>query len=337
MTDHANLVFINTEGSAKVKRWKLAIQEYDFDILHIPGKENVIADAFSRLVPKPGKSDPVDKPTSSPPIDDNSYIVAACLSSLQTPAGSLDLVKGSEEPYDEEQRKILIKFHNEKTGHHGVERTYHKMRTKNHNWPSMRTHIRSFIQRCPACQKMSLIRTPIQVTRFVNSTLLPMEKLQIDSIGPLPPTEDGYCHIIVIVDTFTRFVELIPSKDVSAATAAEALLSHSGRYGMPMKITSDKGSQFMNHLIEEFMSLMGTTHEPTMAYSKEENAIVERMNKEVMRHLRHFIYAKDIISKWNKYIPLVQRIINSNVNVSIGVSPAQLLFGNAVDLDRGIS
>jgi hypothetical protein len=33
---------------------------------------------------------------------------------------------------------------------------------------------------------------------------------------------------------------------------------------------------------------------------------------------------------------LVQRILNATVHESIGVSPAQLLFGNAIDLDRGL-
>ena len=42
-------MYINEDGSAKVKIWKLAIQEYNFDIEHIAGEENVAADAFSRL------------------------------------------------------------------------------------------------------------------------------------------------------------------------------------------------------------------------------------------------------------------------------------------------
>jgi len=33
---------------------------------------------------------------------------------------------------------------------------------------------------------------------------------------------------------------------------------------------------------------------------------------------------------------MVQRILNATVHESIGVSPAQLLFGNAIDLDRGL-
>jgi len=33
------------------RRWKLSIQEFDFDIEHIPGQLNVLADAFSSLIP----------------------------------------------------------------------------------------------------------------------------------------------------------------------------------------------------------------------------------------------------------------------------------------------
>jgi len=49
MTDHQNLVYINDSGVPKVKRWKMLIQEYMFDIVHVPGKYNVVADLLSRL------------------------------------------------------------------------------------------------------------------------------------------------------------------------------------------------------------------------------------------------------------------------------------------------
>ena len=39
---------MNTDLKQKVQRWKLAIQEYDFDIEHIPGKDNIVADGLSR-------------------------------------------------------------------------------------------------------------------------------------------------------------------------------------------------------------------------------------------------------------------------------------------------
>ena len=49
-TDHKNLVYLNEkDAAAKIKRWKLLIQEYNFDIEHIPGSLNIIADHMSRL------------------------------------------------------------------------------------------------------------------------------------------------------------------------------------------------------------------------------------------------------------------------------------------------
>ena len=48
-TDHLNLIYINEPKSPKVARWKLLIQDYDFTVEFIKGKDNVMADAFSRL------------------------------------------------------------------------------------------------------------------------------------------------------------------------------------------------------------------------------------------------------------------------------------------------
>ena len=72
-----------------------------------------------------------------------------------------------------------------------------------------------------------------------------------------------------------------------------------------------------------------------MSYSKEENAVVERSNKEVLRHLRNFISDRGVIKSYSKYIPLVQRIINASLHKATGFTPAQLIFGLSVDLNRG--
>ena len=72
----------------------------------------------------------------------------------------------------------------------------------------------------------------------------------------------------------------------------------------------------------------------TIAYSKEENGIVERGNKEVMRHLRAIMLDKSWSSDWNIYLPLVMRILNAKPHESTGVPPVQLVFGDRVDLNH---
>ena len=50
-TDHKNLIHMETETDANVVRWKMTIQEFDCDIEHIPGVDNIVADGFLRLLP----------------------------------------------------------------------------------------------------------------------------------------------------------------------------------------------------------------------------------------------------------------------------------------------
>ena len=74
--------------------------------------------------------------------------------------------------------------------------------------------------------------------------------------------------------------------DATAKSACEALLQHFGRYGASKVVRSDKGSHFANDLIKEVLVLTGTPHNLTLSYSKQENGVVERANREVSRHLR---------------------------------------------------
>jgi hypothetical protein len=109
-----------------------------------------------------------------------------------------------------------------------------------------------------------------------------------------------------------------------------------GRWGVSTQILTDNGTQFLNSAIDECLTYMGVESVQILAYSKQENSMVERVNREVQRHLKACIFEKNLIETWEEDLPLVTRIINSTRHKSIGVSPAQLIFGNAIDLDRNI-
>ena len=158
----------------------------------------------------------------------------------------------------------------------------------------------------------------------------------MDTIGPLPTKDDSKKYILVIIDAFSRFVLLRAIPDTSAKTALQGLLDWIGMFGVPSEVVSDNGTQFANELVDDLLDLLATENTKIHAYSKEENAIVERANKEVNRHLRAFVYDRKSRETWYDYLPLVQRILNASVHKSIGVSPSQIVFGNSVQLDRQI-
>jgi hypothetical protein len=313
-TDHKNLTYLNFAGSAKVYRWKLSIQGFDFDIEHIAGKDNIVADVMSRLCPM---------------MD-------------ATPEQVNALFEGHEEYLNTDGRldttiqKAIAKYHNSTVGHHGVEATIRQMdKAQVPHWPFMRKHIAHFIKYlCPCCQKMNQLRPVIHTNPFSTSAYRIMDVNNIDLIGPMPPDRYGNTYVLVIRDAFSRWTDLsaIPSKEVTSVVPA--LLKFFGTFGWPTELRSDGGSEFVNSTIELLLDAVGTEHSITLAYSHEENSIVERANKEVLRRLKDLIFESRLVTIWSDMLTMVQRIMNTQVVQSIGVSPAQLLFGNAIDLDR---
>jgi len=75
--------------------------------------------------------------------------------------------------------------------------------------------------------------------RFVLSTVSPMTRIAIDTIGPLS-TDMGSFHIIVIIGTFSRYIELFHTTDVTAKSAVSALWQHYCRFRTPNEIITDK-------------------------------------------------------------------------------------------------
>ena len=303
LTDHRNLLYITNASNPMVVRWWMALQELDFDIAHVQGVKNIIADTLSRLCENKKEG--------------QVRFVAAL--HVQQPITT--------EHYDR-----IAFCHNTIVGHGGVERTLRKLKQLKYNWEYMRSDVKEFIRKCPCCQKLSQVKPAIHALSYTTSTYSPMECLNIDFIGPFP--DSGY--LLVIICTFTRWVEIYPTADASAKSACEALLKHVGRYGAPSIIRSDNGPHFANKVIQEFLQAVGTRQNLTLAYCSQENAIVERCNKEINRHIRAFTFDRVTTEGYQNIIPFVQRILNASVNDTMQVSPAQLLFGNALNLDRGI-
>jgi hypothetical protein len=303
-TDHKNLTFINTDFREKVKRWKLAIQHFDFQIEYLKGTDNIEADGFSRLCPEP--TDPADV----------AYLYA------------------QPERLPHTVYQSIAKVHNALMGHGGVEKTISKLIQSEQTWKGMRRDVKHFISQCDFCQKVSSRKLDIQTMPYTLASYSPFERIYVDTIGPLPSNDDTKKYILVIIDAFSRFVLLRAIPDTKAKGALEGLIDWIGLFGIADELVSDNGTQFANAAVDELLAYLGTDNVKIQAYSSEENGIVERVNKEVNRHMKAITYDRKQRDQWYRFLPLVQRIINASVHSSLGVSPAQIVFGNATNLDR---
>ena len=225
-------------------------------------------------------------------------------------------------------------------GHYGLEKSLENLH-RSEEWKqkpflNARAYLRRFIDTCPVCQKMSVIRPLINALPFTTSSYAPMERISMDLIGPFPPARNGEVYILVIIDCFSRFVELYATRTKEAAECADCLLDFIGRYGTPRQVVSDNGREFVNNIIAAMSIAAAFDFSAILPYSKEENGIVERANREVQRHLVAIVSHRKVYDIWRRVLPLVQRLMNSSVHSSTGTTPAKILYGGSTRLEAGL-
>lgn len=70
-TDHNNLLWIEASVVPKIMRWRIFLQSFIFKLRHIPGKQNLLADYFSRMHdPSPGALTPASHSLAQVDMDD---------------------------------------------------------------------------------------------------------------------------------------------------------------------------------------------------------------------------------------------------------------------------
>ena len=121
----------------------------------------------------------------------------------------------------------------------------------------------------------------------INQAGYPLEKVHMDFVGPLPRTDRGNEHILVIVDSFSKWVELIPLPSQDAeGTAKAAINEFFFRFGCPIEILTDQGRNFESELFKTMCDMFRIHKSRTTAYRPSANGQAERMNRTFLQTLR---------------------------------------------------
>ncbi len=230
--------------------------------------------------------------------------------------------------------------HNDLSGHAGTYVTLQRALRNNRSWGTrkqMISDIDNFILKCACCQKMRKRSSKSLVDRHVISGS-PFSELSIDLLKLPSPDAFGNAYVVVIVDSFSHWTSLVAVKNKSAFEAARALVKVTGDFGVPLRLRSDGGAEFVNGVIAGLTRMMGITHHVVVPYTPTANGMVERANRSVLQRLREMIFSHRLVKHpehvWSDLLPLVQRAMNASVHSATGTSPARILFGDNLDLDR---
>ncbi len=223
---------------------------------------------------------------------------------------------------------ILAAYHSDSLvgAHLGTQKTRYKLKQRFH-WPSWYKDTDLFVQACCTCQQR---KSPNQAYQGPLNSLpvgFPWSKICIDHIGPLAMTQKGNRYILVITDTFSRYVEAIAVQDLSAKTTAQVLFDEIiSRYGAPLELQSDRGTSFTASLIQELCDLFHIRKVFSSPYHPQTNGSCERFNSTLYNLLAPYVNEKT--DDWDVYLPAVLFAYRITQQDSLKMSPFQVIFGH---------
>ncbi len=337
-TDHRNLIYMfqKRDMNNKLLRWSLALQDFSFTIDHIPGRQNVVADQLSRVACNSTTvasnwPEQILEAQQTAPAEERSTWEQRGFDrqpdGLWTKEGIPVVPHGAAEL----QAQIVAYSHQRHQGEGACLK-----RAMEVGWWTGRAHqVSEKVRKCPFCLKTRLRRflesQSGSTTAHVNE---PWHTVAIDTVGPLPMDESGNKFIFVLVDLYTRYTELVPAPANNAQEAARAIWLTAVRHGIPPLIKSDNGSEYINSVVKELISILDTHQQRTLPYHPQSNGVVERKNGEVMRHLRWLALAMDKSPRWSDLLPFTQHILNTTTHAETGFSPQEMLYGRRAEIGR---
>ena len=129
----------------------------------------------------------------------------------------------------------------------------------------------------------------------------------------------------MIEDIRTRWIEIFPLREGTAEQCALVLLNEIIlRYGVPRRLHSDKGSQFISAVMQKLTYCLGIKQSLTPIYHPQSNP-VERKNRDMKTQLA--IYVGKNQTDWSSKLPAIRFSLHTVKCDSTGYSPAYLTFG----------
>lgn len=338
-------------GNGQLARWAVLLSEYDCTFRHRPGTSMAHVDALSRaptetsdqgleeeIVSRVMYIDVVDeiRTFQSEDTEIKNLLRYIQLDGANDPEsrkytvenGILYRLEGPHRLFvvPRSMRKaIVIKFHDQ-LGHYSTEKVVAAI-TRQYWFTGMRRYVNTHIRRClPCITNKGPSGRGAGLLQPIPPADQPFLHVHADHLGPLPTSPLGDQHVLVIVDSLTRYVELYACNGTTAAETIKHFTAFVCRHGLPARIVTDRGTAFTANAFADWCDQNNIQHIRVSTRHPRGNGLVERVNRVLTPQLAIYCQNADR-TDWPSHLDVIRRNINAAVNRSTGRSPCELLYG----------
>ncbi|KAG8227778.1 hypothetical protein J437_LFUL006412, partial [Ladona fulva] len=185
--------------------------------------------------------------------------------------------------------------------------------------------VRNVIRACDSCQKTKFpnryAEGPLQ--NIIPSK--PKELYAVDIYGPLPKTKFNNKYVFVVLDVFSKFVQIYPLNKPTAKNCLNKLINYYFKLcGVPECVLSDHGTQFTSHVWKQNLHDLGVQAMYSSIRRPQKNPS-ERVMRELSRIFRTFCFNDH--KSWFNLIPQINCWFNNLTHEATGYTPMEVHFG----------
>jgi reverse transcriptase-like protein/integrase-like protein/chromodomain-containing protein len=358
-SDHQNLRKFTTTKTlnARQARWAEELSAYDFVIEYVRGKENTVADALSR------RPDYRDEDVQSEPAclfkEEEGVLKLNSIRMVSMENNDKELtekIRGEMKNYEKRTDLIedengfkrfkgllfvpsnmeqeVIRAHHDglENGHPGIARVMEKIQ-RSFYFAGMYRKVKKYITTCDSCNRNKythqkpfgkLIIEEKRATR-------PWEFITADFVE-MPATrhvlyKNVLNAILVVVDTFSKFTVLLPSrKEVTTEEAYHLLWERVfAVFGIPRKMLSDRDKIFKTERWSDKMKAIGSEQVLSTSHHQQTDGQSERKIQELQAYYRHYLSYNQ--ENWIDLTPVAQLALNDVINATTGETPNFIVYG----------
>ena len=223
---------------------------------------------------------------------------------------------------------LMLERHEEL--HMSTEQLVQQVRMK-YYWPQMYGIAQRIVDNCAICQADRQLRKkyepPIKLSKVPNG---PAQVWMLDHQGPIKiENKKGlrtFRYILVAVDCYSHYVELIAVPRADAPTTARAFIDRIiGNHSFPIAIRHDSGAAFTSKIMECLTQALHVRRYIGSSMHANTQGLVERKIRTINSALWRIVHTRK--GHWFDQLSALQLALNATPTRSIGIAPFQLQHG----------
>jgi transposase InsO family protein len=226
---------------------------------------------------------------------------------------------------EEKRNEFIIAMH-KRLCHAGVKKVLNYIEIA-YDMKELHKSVKEIIGRCEECQKRKTMTVKTKETIIKLTANRQFEDIHMDFCGPLKTSLYGKRYILAIIDQYSRYISLTAVKSQDEKTTREVLMNKwILKFGAPRRIFVDCGKVFESKMMKEIAEKHNIQIQYSSPYHHSGNGLIERQFRTIRDYIN--ISLKEKTHKdWTEVLPEVEFTLNATIQKTIGMSPAEVIFG----------